>query len=201
MGKTITNVLFLLPDIKSSPPESPMSTASDQSSSSDWEFYETSKGKNLNVLKRSNSDGNMNVVKQPRYSTKYDAMLQPLSPVTTLPVRTKPNFVINKTHRSHVEQRLQDQFNSLLELASDVNDVEEFLVKHSESLNVNEYNDEGRTALQQTCYEGNLKLAQLLVRYGADWSMTTREGFSALHIAAFAGHSHMLLYIMSLRHR
>jgi len=191
----------MIPDIESSPPESPMSTASDQSSSSDWEFYDEVEGKNLNISKRLNSEGYMSVVKKPRFSTKYDEMLQPLSPATTLPVRTKPNFVITKTHRSHVEQRLQDQFHSLLELASDVKDVEEFLVKHSESVNVNEYNSEGRTPLQQTCYQGNLKMAQFLVRYGADWSMTTREGFSALHIAAFAGHSHMLLYIMSLGHR
>ncbi len=188
----------MIPDLKSSPPESPMSTASDQSLA-DWEDYDVTNGRNLERL--NNDDGNVNVVKQPRFSTKYDEMLQPLRPVTTLPVRTKPNFVINKTHRSHVEQRLQDQFHSLVELASDVKDIEEFLAKHSESLNVNEYNNEGRTALQQSCYEGNLKLAQLLVRYGADWSMTTREGFSALHLAAVAGHSHMLLYIMSLRHR
>jgi ankyrin repeat protein len=41
----------------------------------------------------------------------------------------------------------------------------------------------------------------VLVRFGADSRLTTREGFSALHIAAFSGHSDILLYIMSLKHR
>ena len=85
--------------------------------------------------------------------------------------------------------------------ASNVNDIEDFLTKHSENVDLNEYNEEGRTALQQSCFEGNLQLAQVLVRFGADSRLTTREGFSALHIAAFSGHSDVLLYIMSLKHR
>ena len=199
-------------DNSSSPPESPMSTSSDQSSVY-WDPYATSEFSvnsqqkpNLNAqLKRSNSDSDMKVAslssKQPRFATKYDEMLQPLSPVTTLPVETKQGLSIHKTHKSSYDVQLQRQFQNLMGIASNVVDIEEFLSKHSENVDLNEYNDEGRTALQQSCFEGNLRLAQVLVRFGADSRLTTREGFSALHIAAFAGHSDVLLYIMSLKHR
>lgn len=209
-------------DSSSSPPESPMSTSSDQSASSSsvyWDPYSASTSSeysglhhhhrqpNLNQLKRSNSDSDMKVAsslsnnKQPRFATKYDEMLQPLSPVTTLPVETKQGISIHKTHKSDFDAQLQRQFQNLLGIASNVGDIEEFLSKHSENVDLNEYNDDGRTALQQSCFEGNLRLAQLLVRFGADSRLTTREGFSALHIAAFSGHSDILLYIMSLKHR
>ena len=199
-------------DTSSSPPESPMSTSSDQSSvywdpySASSEFSGNSQQKpNLNQLKRSNSDRDMKVSslnnKQPRFATKYDEMLKPLSPVTTLPVETKQGLSILKTHKSSYDVQLQRQFQNLMGIASNVVDIEEFLAKHSENVDLNAYNDEGRTALQQSCFEGNLRLAQVLVRFGADSRLTTREGFSALHIAAFAGHSDVLLYIMSLKHR
>ena len=195
-------------DNSSSAPESPMSTSSDQSSVY-WDPYSaTNSGEfsnpNLNQLKRSNSDSDMRVAtsnKQPRFATKYDEMLQPLSPVTTLPVETKQGLSIHKTHQSIFDEQLQRQFQNLLVMASNVSDIEDFLSKHSENVDLNEYNEEGRTALQQSCFEGNLPLAQLLVRFGADSRLTTREGFSALHIAAFSGHSDILLYIMSLKHR
>ena len=207
-------------DASSSPPESPMSTSSDQSSSASsvyWDPYSASTSSeysdlhhrqpNLNQLKRSSSDSDMKVAsslsnnKQPRFATKYNEMLQPLSPVTTLPVETRQGLSIHKTHKSDFDAQLQRQFQNLLGIASNVGDIEEFLSKHSENVDLNEYNDDGRTALQQSCFEGNLRLAQLLVRFGADSRLTTREGFSALHIAAFSGHSDVLLYIMSLKHR
>jgi hypothetical protein len=46
--------------------------------------------------------------------------------------------------------------------ASEVGDIEDFLSKHSENVDLNEYNEEGRTALQQSCFDGNLQLAQVL---------------------------------------
>ena len=193
----------------SSPPDSPMSTSSDQSGIY-WDPFVSSSSTDysrpqFNQLKRSNSDSDMKVAnlnsKQPRFATKYDEMLQPLSPVTTLPVETKQAISIHKTHKSSFDAKLQRQFHNLMGFASNVNDIEDFLTKHSENVDLNEYNEEGRTALQQSCFEGNLQLAQVLVRFGADSRLTTREGFSALHIAAFSGHSDVLLYIMSLKHR
>ena len=184
-----------------------MSTSSDNSApNSFWNPCDDFTKPNLNQLKRSSSDSDMKVSnlnnKQPKFATKYDEMLQPMSPVTTLPVATKPSILsINKTHKSSFDAKLQRQFQNLIGFASNVADIEDFLSKHSENVDLNEYNDEGRTALQQSCFEGNLQLAQVLVRFGADSRLTTREGFSALHIAAFSGHSDVLLFIMSLKHR
>jgi hypothetical protein len=50
---------------------------------------------------------------------------------------------------------------NLMGFASEAVDVEDFLAKHSESVDLNEYNDDGRTALQQSCFDGNLQLAQV----------------------------------------
>jgi hypothetical protein len=104
------------------------------------------------------------VNKKPKFATKYDEMLQPMSPMTYLPVESV--MIPMKTHRANFSTQSQKQF---------------------------------RTALHQCCFDGNLPTAKLLVRFGADAKLTTREGFSTLHIAAFSGHSNVLLYIMSLR--
>ena len=74
--------------------------------------------------------------------------------------------------------------------------LEDFLVHHSENIDVNQYNHDGQTALQQSCSAGNLPLVKLLVRFGANMRLTTREGFSVLHIAAFSGHSELLAFVM-----
>jgi hypothetical protein len=93
-------------------------------------------------LKRSNSDSDMKVAnKLPRFATKYDEMLQPLSPVTTLPVATKSPLSIHKTHQSTFDAKLQRQFQNLLGFASNVSDIEDFLSKHSENVDLNEYNE------------------------------------------------------------
>ena len=77
--------------------------------------------------------------------------------------------------------------------------IERFLAEHSTDVNINQYNLEGRTALQQSCVDGDLDLAKVLVKYGADHRLTTREGYPMLHLAAFSGHSELLLYILNLR--
>jgi ankyrin repeat protein len=77
-----------------------------------------------------------------------------------------------------------------------VSSLEDFLLRHSENIDVNQYNDDGQTALQQSCLAGNLSLVKLLVRFGANMRLTTKEGFSILHIAAFSGHSDLLNFVM-----
>ena len=77
--------------------------------------------------------------------------------------------------------------------------AELFLTEHLEKLDINQFNREGRTALQQSCLEGNLPLAKVLVKFGANSRIMTREGFSTLHLAVFSGHSHLMSYVMSLR--
>jgi hypothetical protein len=151
-----------------------------------------------------------------KFPTKYHEMLQPLSPVTTLPVEEVIRRPLpNKTHITEHDLQLQKQFHSLVDnattcqvsktttannentfLSSRVNSLEDFLVHHSENIDVNQYNSDGQTALQQCCLAGNLPLVKLLVRFGANMRLTTREGFSILHIAAFSGHSELLTFVM-----
>ena len=65
-----------------------------------------------------------------------------------------------------------------------------------ESLNVNSFY-EGETALHRSVVAGNLELVKLLVQCGADPRLATRDGWSALHIAAFGGHQDIVLYLIN----
>ncbi|TTY05118.1 Notch-regulated ankyrin repeat-containing protein A [Bagarius yarrelli] len=60
--------------------------------------------------------------------------------------------------------------------------------------NVNSFGPEGQTALHQSVIDGNLELVKLLVKFGADIRLANREGWSALHIAAFGGHQDIVLF-------
>jgi len=194
----------------SPPPTSPMSTMSDPPSPSSWtsecedqSFSSSNKKRSSNHFEDEESEASRvpeyhpYVNKKPKFATKYDEMLQPMSPMTYLPVESV--MIPMKTHRANFSTQSQKQFRNLLETKAKLNDIEHFLGQHSESIDINEYSVDGRTALHQCCFDGNLPTAKLLVRFGADAKLTTREGFSTLHIAAFSGHSNVLLYIMSLR--
>ena len=126
-------------------------------------------------------------------------MLQPMSPMKILRCDTssRPVTMPIKTHRSAHDVKLQCQFHDLVSL-SDHEEVEDFLAQHLENLEVNQFNGDGRTALQQACLEGNLPMAKVLVKYGANARLTTRDGFSTFHLAVFSGHSTLMGYILSL---
>jgi len=139
------------------------------------------------------------VNKKPKFATKYDEMLQPLSPMTMLPIESLSLPTDSLVHRNSFNSQLQKEFRQLIESSATLLAVESFLEQHSETIDINEYNTEGRTALQQCVFEGNLPTVKLLVKYGADAKLTTRDGFSPLHLASFSGHSNILMYIISLR--
>uniref|UniRef100_A0A8C5PKT6 Notch-regulated ankyrin repeat-containing protein n=1 Tax=Leptobrachium leishanense TaxID=445787 RepID=A0A8C5PKT6_9ANUR len=61
--------------------------------------------------------------------------------------------------------------------------------------NVNSFGPEGQTALYQSVIDRNLELLKLLVKFGADISLANRDGWSALHIAAYCGHQDIFLYL------
>lgn len=63
--------------------------------------------------------------------------------------------------------------------------------------NVNSFGPEGQTALHQSVIDGNLELVKLLVKFGADIRLANRDGWSALHIAAFGGHQDIVLYLVT----
>ena len=165
---------------------------------------------NVNKRKRSHSDGEVQVniqnqnqrgefrTKVPRYANRYEEMLQPLSPVTTLPCDVvyppSPTKFANPKYCTKLQKQLQNVIKS-----KDINLLEQFLYDHSTKVNINQYNIEGRTALQQSCVDGNLAMAKILVKYGADHRITTREGYPTLQCAVFSGHSEIFLYILNLR--
>ena len=196
------------------------STISNDNSSLEFKTNESSSknGVGCNNIQQSNqNDSNplQNCTSRLKFPTKYHEMLQPLSPVTTLPVDEVVRRPLpNKTHQVEHDVQLQKQFHSLVDTAtsplsktttttnnektllSRVNSIEDFLLHHSQNIDVNQYNSDGKTALQQCCLAGNLPLVKLLVRFGANMRLTTREGFSVLHIAAFSGHSELLTFVM-----
>ena len=135
------------------------------------------------------------VTKRPKYANKYEAMLQPLPSVISYKSKRK---MPSKTHQSPVDPKLQRQFHNLVGLASDAAEVEDFLARNSSHVDVDRFNEEGRTAFQQCCVEGNLDLAKILVKYGANSRLSTRDGFSPFHLAVYAGHLKIMMYIMQL---
>ena len=72
------------------------------------------------------------------------------------------------------------------------------LLEKDEKININLYDGEGQTALHQSCLDGNFELVKILVKFGADIKLANRDGWNALHIAAYGGHSDIALYLLSM---
>ena len=69
--------------------------------------------------------------------------------------------------------------------------------RHGKGVNINTYDQEGQTALHQSCLDGNLELVKLLVKFGADIRLANRDGWSPLHIATWGGHQDIALYLVN----
>lgn len=82
----------------------------------------------------------------------------------------------------------------------DLSELHRLLEELQTKVDVNGYNVDGQTALHQSCLDGNLELVKLLVRFGADVRLTTRDGWSALHLAAYCGHRDIALYLINAVH-
>ena len=136
------------------------------------------------------------VNKKPKFQTKYHAALQPLSPCTTLSVRSSrpapppANRVINV-------QR-QEEFHKLMR-GCDIDKIETFLRAHSENIDINKFSEAGETALHSACQEGNVVCAKVLLKFGANPRLSTRSGFSLFHLAAFAGSPEILSLVTEVR--
>ena len=69
------------------------------------------------------------------------------------------------------------------------------------TININRFDDEGQTALHRVCCDGQIEIVKLLVSFGADVRLCNRDGWSPLHLACFAGHHHIVTYLISaLKH-
>ena len=139
------------------------------------------------------------VNRKPRFPTKYHERLQPMEPLTTMPVAT-----ITPTHRSDHSESAQADFHSTLQKClseqKPLTDLEAYLTDNRDRIDVNQYmGDSGQTPLHLACMQGDVAVAKLLVRYGANPRLTTRDGFSCMHIAAFSGSADVMLYVMSLK--
>jgi ankyrin repeat protein len=142
--------------------------------------------------------------KIPRHvGTIYEERLAPLSPVTTLPVNTN---TATQTAVSNSNQRATDSAaqRRLLQLVmakggGDEAALESFLAAHAHSVDINQYDaEEGVTPLQRLCQQagGSVAVARILVRYGADVRLTSRDGWSPLHMASFAGNNQLVMYLL-----
>lgn len=134
-------------------------------------------------------------VKRPRYvGTIYEAMLAPLATATTVPApRPAP--------QPRGDPALQADLAHLVRLGKR-DEMEEWLEEHAECVNLNVYSAEGLTPLQEVCQGGGeaaAGLARLLVRFGADTRLATRDGWSTIHLASFSGNSQLLLFLLSCR--
>ncbi|XP_033643350.1 notch-regulated ankyrin repeat-containing protein-like [Asterias rubens] len=69
----------------------------------------------------------------------------------------------------------------------------------SGTVNVNVFDGDGQTPLHQSVLVGNLELVKLLVQFGADVRLANRDGWNALHIAAYGGHDDIVLYLIRRR--
>lgn len=75
--------------------------------------------------------------------------------------------------------------------------LQRLLEELQNKVDVNSYNNDGQTALHQSCQDGNLELVKLLIQFGADVRLANRDGWSALHIAAWSGHRDIALYLIN----
>lgn len=75
--------------------------------------------------------------------------------------------------------------------------LQRLLEELQNKVDVNCYNNDGQTALHQSCQDGNLELVKLLIQFGADVRLANRDGWSALHIAAWSGHRDIAMYLIN----
>lgn len=149
-------------------------------------------------LERDSSQHSEKVAKRPKYvGTIYEAMLAPISPVTTLPIKT----IFNNPRKCDPE--LQADFLDLVVLGKRTK-LEKFLENNSESININQYNSDGLTPLQMVAQdpgsvEAGSEVGELLVKYGADTRLTSRDGWSAVHMATFSGNTRLMMFLLSCR--
>jgi len=100
------------------------------------------------------------------------------------------------THTSIFDEALQTKFDQLV-TDNNRTGLEELLRSYSNSIDINKLDRaSGQTPLQTFCVNGDLALVQLMVRYGADTQLRSRDGWAAVHYATFSGVQDVLLYVI-----
>ena len=135
------------------------------------------------------------VNRKPKYPTKYHEMLQPLAPSVT----SEPTWRPELECRGQTDSGLQAELFALLR-GSSVVDLEAFLAANAQNLNINGFDLEvGQTALHEACQLGRLDMARCLVRHGASVELANRDGFSAIHLAAWTGNAKLISFLANLK--
>lgn len=62
--------------------------------------------------------------------------------------------------------------------------------------NIDEINEDGLTALQNSCFIGNIEMVKLLVSYGGNLKIKDRDGWSLLHAAVMAGNFNLVQFLV-----
>jgi len=75
------------------------------------------------------------------------------------------------------------------------------VVSRPPPVNIDVFASDGLTALHRCCRAGNLELVKLLVSYGADVRLATRDGWTPLHIAVGAGHQQVVRFLLNAYRR
>lgn len=162
---------------------SSMSTCSDPSPSplpSSWDRHSRSHSGSPDPEQQVNN----------RFNNIYEERLQPLEPSVS-ETRALPS----RTHQPDVggDPKIQ----SLMHLAVHNQDyVELQQILRTENVDINEFNSNGQTPLQVACLSGNFNLVKLIMSQGADPTLSSRDGFTTIHCATFAGSSEIFQYIL-----
>jgi len=128
----------------------------------------------------------------PRYQNIYEERLQPLKRAVS-EARPMPQ----PTHQVSYNPSIQARFNNALQ-NNDISELQDILQSSSDNNNIdiNLYNQDGQTPIQQACMSGQLAIVQLMIRFGADPNLRSRDGWATLHLASFYGNSEILQYII-----
>jgi len=145
-----------------------------------------------------NSNTTTTYAKKPCYrGTIYEAMLSPLPSAVTLPVHTRVCQPSAKRVDATLQSRLTGLTGGQLQ-AADEAELRAFLVKHSDRIDINQYGEDGVTPLQRVCQSGgDVAVVRTLIGYGADARLTSRDGWSAVHMATFSGNTSLMMYLLT----
>lgn len=147
------------------------------------------------TMKRKCEDSGVSFKKPCYRGTIYEKMLSPISPSLTLPIKTR----ICESSERFINRSLQKELFQLLENSNETK-LKDFLLKNSDKIDINQYGEDGVTPLQLVCQSGGeVGVARTLIGYGADVRLTSRDGWSAVHMATFSGNTRLMLYILSCR--
>lgn len=185
----------------SSPVPSPASTSSaDSSSTSQYHSYrpqtwaEAQRRQHRHHLEADETDNaqwrNVSSSQSSESTATYQSTLRIAD--TASPSRT---MLPAATHRSQFDQQLQILFHNAV-IKADFGELSSILGRHSHSIDLDKFDGDGHTPLHRLCRLGHLDMVKLLVQHGADWRLRTREGWSLIHIASFAGSSDMLSFVL-----